>query len=230
MTKIFIKKKGVELNKVSEDLKVDLRSKKIEQKKSSKKWIYLSIFLFAVIILLTVNSRFLFFDKRIGFTDLIPEKTVVFSVIDQDILYPQVSPFWQFLKDSNFYGQGAMSQLNKYLNNAQLDFISDVKPYFEKEMAFVLLESDSETEFPFAFILKKKISTAQISQSLDKIELELKKDYNFFSETYRQTDIITLESFSPLSLDYAYAQVGDYFIISNSQNCLKNIIDNVINN
>jgi len=230
MAKIFIKKqKNSDFDKVSSNLQVDLRREKIDQKQPSRVWLFLSIFLLIVVIVLILNSWFLS-SKKINFIDLIPEETVVFSIINKDILYPQISPFKHFLEDNNFYGQKVINQFNNYLNSAQLDFELDIQPFFEKDIAFVLLPSNSEIEFPFALILKSNVSMSQFSQVLNKIEPEFKKDYNFSSQAYRQIDITALKSFSTSSFDYSYAQADRYFIISNSEDCLKNILDTIINN
>jgi len=229
MVKIFIKKqKNNDFNEVSSNLQVDLRKEKMNRKQPSRRWLFLSIFLLIIVIVLTFNS-WLLSSKKIDFIDLIPEETVIFSIINKNILYPQVSPFKRFLEENNFYGQKAINQFNNYLNSAQLNFESDIQPFFEKDIAFVLLPSNSEIEFPFLLILKSKVSVAQLGQILNKIEPEFKKDYNFSSQAYRQIEIVTLKSFSTSSFNYAYAHADGYFIISNSQDCLKNILDTVIN-
>ena len=229
MAKIFIKKqKNSDFDKVSNNLRVDLRKEKINKKQSSRMWLFLSVFLLIIVIVLIFNSWFLS-SKKIDFIDLIPEETVVFSIIDKDILYPQIFPFKHFLEENNFYGQKAINQFNDYLNSAQLNFESDIQPFFEKDIAFILLSPNSEVEFPFIFILKSKVSMAQFSQVLNKIEPEFKKDYNFSSQNYRQIKITALKSFSTSSFNYAYAQADGYFIISNSQDCLKNILNTIIN-
>ena len=228
MVKIFIKKQNNnDFNEVSDNLKVDLRKKKMNQKQSSRVWLFLSVFLLIIIIILTFNSWILS-SKKVDFADLVPEETVIFSVINKNILYPQISPFKHFLEENNFYGQKAINQFNNYLNSAQLNFESNIQPFFEKDIAFILLSPNSEVEFPFALILKNKVSVAQLSQVLNKIEPEFKKDYNFSSEAYRQIEITALKSFSSSSSNYAYAQADGYFIISNSQDCLKNILNIII--
>ena len=112
---------------------------------------------------------------------------------------------------------------------ADLDFQNDIQPLFKEQVAFILLPVNNDSPFPFLLIFEKKDSLAQISQILSKIEPKLKVDYNFSSQVYRQIEIIVLEPFlSPLS-KYTYAQIEDYFIISNSQESLKLLIDTVVN-
>jgi len=228
MSKIFIKKQsGNNLDNIPSDLKVDLRKKSVNQKQPSKTWLFLSIFLFAIIIALALNLWFLSSEK-VDFVNLIPKETIVFSIINKDALYPQIFPFKSFLEENNFYGQKAIKQFNDYLDKAHLNFESDIQSFFEKEIAFIVLSSNPETEFPFAMILKSEVPRAQFSQILDKIEPEFKKDYNFSAQTYRQVKVISLKSFSNTQFNYTYAYIGNYFIISNSQECLKNIVDNII--
>ena len=228
MPKIPIKvKKGQSAEKVAEELKVDLREKsEIEQKQSSRKWLFLGFGLFLIIVFLVLGWWF-FSCQKMAFVDLIPEEAVVFSLINQQELYPQMSPFKQFLSENNFYGQGAIDRLNDYFIQAQLSFREDIQPLFKQEMAFVLLPADSETSFPFILLLEKRVSSAQISQVLSKIEPKLQEDYNLSSQIYRQIEITILRPLSS-TIIYLYSQIGDYFIISNSQECLEKIIDFII--
>ena len=120
-----------------------------------------------------------------------------------------------------------MDKLNDYFIQSQLSFQEDIQPLFKPEMAFILLPGNSETSFPFILLLEKKASTAQISQILDKIEPKLREDYNFSSPIYRQIEITILRPLSS-TIFYLYSQIGDYFIISNSQESLEKMIDSVI--
>lgn len=225
--KIPIKvKKGDSAEKVAEELKVDLRnSQETEQKQPSRKWLFLGIGLFLIILL--VLGWWFFSCQKMPLADLIPEEAVIFGLINQQELYPQTAPLSQFLRENNFYGQGAIDKLNDYFIQAQLGFQEDIQPLFKPEMAFILLPGNSETSFPFTLLLEKKASRAQISQILDKIEPKLREDYNLSSQIYRQTEITILRPLS-LTINYLYSQIGDYFIISNSQESLETMIDFII--
>jgi len=227
MPKIPIKvKKGDSAEKVAEEMKVDLRNNQpAEQKQPSRKWLFLGIGLFLIIPLVLVC--WFFYSQKMAFADLVPEEAVIFGLINQEELYPQIAPLSQFLREDNFYGRGAINKLNDYFNQAQLSFQEDIQPLFKREMAFILLPGNSETSFPFILLLEKKGSTAQISQILDKIEPKLREDYNFSLPIYRQIEITILRPLSS-TIIYLYCQIGDYFVISNSQESLEKMIDLII--
>lgn len=225
MNNISIKKNN--LKEIPEDSKIDLRKKNINKKQPLRLWLFLNFILLIAVILLSF-SVWLVSSKKIGFIDLIPEKTVVFSIINKDMLYPQLSPFKSFFEENNFYGQKAIEQINSYLNKAQLNF-KDIQPFFEEDMAFMLLSSNEEIKIPFVLILKTKAPRTGIKGFLSKIEPEFKKDYNFSSETYRQIEIVNLKSLSNSCFNYFYSQAEDYLIISNSKESLKEIINIIIN-
>ena len=228
MPKIPIQvKKGDLAEKVAEEMKVDLRNNQpAEQKQPSRKWLFLGIGLFLIIVFLVLGWWF-FSSQKMAFADLVPEEAVIFSVINQADFYQQVGPFSQFLKDNNFYGQSIIDKFSNYLTEANLNFSEDVQSLFKKEMAFALLPANQEVKFPFVLILEREASGAKISQILEKIEPKLKQDYNFSSQTYRQIKITVLEPLTDSS-NYLYSQIGDYFIISNSQESLEKIIDFII--
>lgn len=238
MVKIQIKKSSLN-RQVSDDLKVNLREEpKEEQKKQpcfteKRKWLFFSAFLFLVVIVLIVSLWFSSFQKM-AFADLIPENAVAFGLINQQKLYPQISPFSQFLYENNFYGQKAINKLSEYFNQAGLDFKENIQPFFKKQSVFILMPANSETYFPFIVILEGKIPLNDFIQVLSRIEQELKKDYNSSSYIYRQikTTILTplFSASSGLPNMYAYAQIENYFILSNSQESIEKIIDLIIEN
>jgi len=231
MSKIPIKvKKGkLAADKIADELKVDLRNGLAKEQKQprSTAGLFLSIFLGLVILGLSAYCFFLY-SQKIAFSDLVPEEAIVFSLINQQELYPQILPFSQFLREKNFYGQEAINKLNNYFNQAQLNFQEDIQPLFKKQIAFILLPANTETALPFILLLKKNSSTAQIGQILDKIELKLKQDYNFSSQVYRQIEITVLKPLFSSANGYVYGQVDNYFIISNSQKSLEKAIDSII--
>jgi hypothetical protein len=234
MPKIPIKiiKDKLSADKVTNDLKVDLRQKpETEPEQPSRKWLFLSIFLILAILGLT-TIWFLFSSQKLAFVDLVPKEAVVFSLINQTALYEQTFPFSQFLRERGFYGQKAIAKMGEYLNQAELNFKKDIEPLFKKPMAFILMPANSETPFPFLLLFERKAPSAHINQLLDKIEPILKRDYNFSSQVYRQIEVTVLKSlFSPpagVPDSYAYAQIEDYFIISNSQEAIEKVIDLII--
>jgi len=229
MIKISIKKDSSKQRALRES-SIDLRDNlDVKQEKPSKKWFFLSIFIL-IIIALAFNWWFLS-SQKIPFKDLVPENRVVFSLVNQEVLYNQTSPFYGFLKENNFYVQPAMVKINDYLKQADLNFKDSIQSVFKQEAGFILMPANDETSFPFFLAFERKASLGDIKSVLDKIEVNLKKDYNFSKEKYRQIEVTILDpiySTDNLPNLYAFAQVEDYFIITNSKELLKEIINSVI--
>lgn len=229
---IKIKKGKYSPDQIEDNLKVDLNEKPERNiKQPLNRWLFLIIFLFSGGLIFAGIQSF-FFSNKLAFSHLIPEETVVFSLIDQESLYNQTAPFYEFLRENNFYGQNAIFQINDYFNQTDLNLKSDIYPLFKKQAAFVLMAPTDETSFPFAIIFEKNQSSSKIEQILSKIEPNLKKDYNFSTEDYRQikTTILKpiLSAVSGIPDLYAYAQIEDYFIICNSKQVIKAFIDSII--
>lgn len=235
MSKVNIKiKKGkYSPDQIEDNLKIDLSEKPEKNKRQPlKRWLFLITFLILGGLIFAGVQAFLFPNKT-AFSHLIPEETVVFSLIDQESLYSQTAPFYDFLRENNFYGQNAIFKINDYFDQTSLNLKSDIYPLFKRQAAFVLIAPTDETSFPFAIIFEKNQSLSKIDQILSRIEPSLKKDYNFSTEDYRQikTTILKpiLSTASGMPDLYAYAQIEDYFIICNSKQVIKAFIDSVIN-
>ncbi|MBU1255822.1 hypothetical protein KKH35_03050, partial [Patescibacteria group bacterium] len=191
----------------------------VKQKKSFKKWFFLSIFILIIIVL--AFNWWLLSSQKIPFKDLVPENRVVFSLVNQEALYNQTSP----------YTQPAMDKINNYFKQVDLSFKDNVQSAFKQEAGFILMPANDETSFPFFLAFERKASFGDIKSVLDKIEVNLKKDYNFSQEKYRQIEVTLLDpiySTDNLPNLYAFAQVEDYFIITNSKELLKEIINLII--
>jgi len=229
MIKISIKKDSSKQRALRES-SVDLRDNlDVKQEKPSKKWFFLSIFIL-IIIALAFNWWFLS-SQKIPFKDLVPKNRIVFSLVDQEALYNQTSPFYSFLQENNFYVQPAMAKINDYLKQVDLSFKDNIQSAFKQEAGFILMPANDETSFPFFIAFERKASFGDIKSVLDKIEVNLKKDYNFSKEKYRQIEVTVLDpiySTDNLPKLYAFAQVEDYFIITNSKELLKEIINSII--
>ncbi len=223
MLKIPIKKlrKKSLVNKISDELRVDLRNNQSEpiQKQPSRKGLFLVI-LGGLLIILVLSYAVSFFFFKGDFEKIISQERIIFSLIDQKALYSQILPF----KDN-------LSQIDEFFIQIGLDFEKDIQPLFKKQAGFALLPSDLEVSFPFVLILKKNESANEIKEILGKLEAGLKENCNYSSETYRQTEIgfiQPVQSLSSLAQSFTYALIEDYLIISNSQETVKKSIDKII--
>ncbi|MFH1461214.1 MAG: hypothetical protein ABIF84_02230 [Patescibacteria group bacterium] len=225
---IKVKKTSSDTQQTAEDLKVDLRNKEFNQrgKQSLNKWLFLSIFLIIVVIGSGLSWWF-FSSKELSLRELGPESPVIFSLINQKNFYQQIAPVYRVLKEKGICGQTAVSQINKYLAQADLDFEQDVLVLFENQTAFILSLANSQNPFPLMIVLQRNQSLSKLEQVLTKIEPWLKKDFNFSIQDYRQTEIFSLKPFSG-SGGYFYALIDKYFLISNSQDFLRQTIDKII--
>ncbi len=229
MTQIIIKKNNTSDHQIPEESKLDLRNNNFngKQKQSSKRWLYISFFLFLIVVCLGINYWFLASQEK-PFNDLIPENAVVYSVINQIELYPQISHFNQVLQEKNLFGQEIISKINSCFDQAGLDFPEDIQSLFNNQSAFVLLPANSEISLPFLIILERNVELAKMSQALKDIELELNKEFNLYTEDYRQIKIAKISSLSASNYSYFYTQIERYFIISNSKESLEKIVNSII--
>ncbi len=229
---IKIKKGGHSLNQVADELKVDLRENlSVGEKQPLNRWLFLFVFLFLAALIFVISWN-LFFTNKAVFSHLVPKEAVIFGLIDQESLYNQTASFHGFLQERNFYGYGAISKINNYLNQADLNFQSDFQSIFKKQFAFILMPPDAETSFPFMIIFEKNQSLAKLEHILSKVEPNIKRDYNFSTESYRQITMTILKPISSVASGlpdlYAYAQIEEYFIICNSKQTIKALIDSII--
>ena len=230
MPKIIIKKNNSSYNQVRDNFKLDLRNNQpIEkQKQFSKKWLYLSAFLFLVVIYLGVNYWFLVSQEK-PFNDLIPENAVVYSIVNQTEFYPQISSFNKIIQENNSFIQDMISKINSSFNQAGLSFSNDIQSLFKDQSVFIILPANSEASLPFLVILERKEDLAKVSQILNIIESELNKEFNLYSQDYRQIKITKISPLSNSYYNYFYAQIERYFVISNSQESLEKMVDSIIN-
>ncbi len=232
MGKIKIKKDLVYQetdNRQQLDLKNQPKASKF--KRNSRFWLFLSLFLLIVLVILSLKW---YLDKPIqdNFKGLISGKSVIYSSIDQQALYSQTSPFYQFLRENHFYAP-AISKIENYFNQAGLNYSEIISNGFKSQAGFILLPANQDSPFPFILVMEKKNSFWDLNQELEKIEKYFKKDFNYHTQLYRQIKIKVLNPLQEVKSGfpeyYAYAQIKDYFIVSNSLETLKQTIDNLIN-
>lgn len=231
MTEIKINKdknipSGQDFNRQQFDLKNN-RQIKEKNKKPSRVWLVSCIILavFLIGVLLKWQTSRLSQDDLLR---LIPRERTAFGIIDQKKLFLQAEPFGQFLKNNYFYAP-LIDRLKFYFEEAGLDYQEVVSSKFENSLGFVLFAQNKESAFPFVFILKTKQPSLD---SLEGIKGFLRKDFNQASELYRQVEISNLTSLQKPRAGFpetcAFVQVGDYFLVANSVEVIKQMIDRII--
>lgn len=229
MAKIPIKfKKPSQMKPVAEEMKVDLRRGGEKREPAcflSKKAGLILIGLLILLILGLSAKILLFAPSQIPFYEDLSKEAVVFVLLDQELFFQQALPFASIIKEKDF--SKTLDKISQAVNRANLNFSQDIQMLFEKQAIFVLLPADSQTPFPFGIILKRLVSNDKISQFIANFELELKKDYDFSDQDFRQIKIRRLSPITP-SVSLLYAQVKDYFVITSSQNSMREIISLLI--
>lgn len=231
------KKRKLSFRKISEDLKVNLRGNKPgdglkeKSKQPSRKWLFLSVILFGLIIILSFNYYTLSSQKKFsdGSLDYFFEKAVVYTIVNHIQLYPQVALFNQVLRDNNLINQEVINRFNQYLSQTRLNFTDNIKTLFKDKSALMILPANSDTSFPFLIVLERKENLAKISQILDIIESEMNKDFSISTYNYRQTKVTMFSSLSVTYTQFLYTQIEKYLIVSNSKESLEKAIDIIIN-
>ncbi|OGZ33254.1 MAG: hypothetical protein A3I88_03810 [Candidatus Portnoybacteria bacterium RIFCSPLOWO2_12_FULL_39_9] len=246
MVKIPIKVKKDEVldKEVSDELKVDLRSRPlgsdalikragVNEEKIRPASKTNSRFKQGIILLLVIAgaglSIWFFKSSREPFpAKIIPPSAITSSLISQEALYGQILPFHQnLLTQSSFYQQ-LTGGINDYLTRLNLDFQKDILPLFKKQSIIASFPADNGQALPFVVILQKEASSAKIDQILNQLEQELKKDFYLSPRIYRQIKITNFKPLSSSSSDYFYAQTENYLIIGNSLKYLEKTIDLII--
>ncbi len=227
------KKSKLSFRKIASDLKVNLRDNesKGKTKQPSRKWLFLSVVLSIIVIYLSISCYSLI-SKKGPFDETLNnflKNTVAYAVIDHSQLYPQVAPFNSFMQDSNFTGKNIINGFNQYLNETKLSFTEHIQPLFKDELIYMALPANSDNLLPFLVVLENKDNSAKISQILDILESEMKKDFSISEYMYRQNEVSVLNSLTVSYRNFYYIQMKNYLFISNSKESIEKIVDSVIN-
>jgi len=105
--------------------------------------------------------------------------------------------------------------------------IKQIAPLFEPQMALVWLPS-SNGRLDWLLLVSKKVSDSVFESVLSQTEKELKQNYNPISEIYRQITITEIKSLSQNQPSIFYAQIKNYFLMTNDSDSLKGTIDKII--
>ncbi len=190
--------------------------KKPGKKISQYRLIFFVIILLLLILLLLVARKP---ASPWPFLEIIPTDTSSFSILNVDDLWNNQNPF---------ASQPFFSQAQDFLKKINLNFEQDIKPLYQEKIAFLMTPNKDNLDF-IILLQRKNNQTEQETKILTAIEKELKKDFNFSQNSYRQLKITTLKPvFNNDPNNYFYCQTQNYFIISNSASWLEKILDRII--
>ena len=190
--------------------------KKPGKKISQYRLIFFIIILLLLILLLLVARKP---ASPWPFLEIIPADTSSFVLLNIDDLW---------LKQNPLAPQLFFSQAPDFLKKINLNFEQDIKPLYQEKIAFLMAPEQDRLDF-LVLLQRKNNQTEQGAKILAVIEKELKKDFNFSENSYRQLKITTLKPvFNSDPNNYFYCQTQNYFIISNSLPWLEKILDRII--
>ncbi len=213
------------------DLKSLIRPDK-QQKSRFKPRLFLALFLLLILALIAIGLK-CYLDKpdQPDFLALTNDQKVIYALIDQKALYDQARPFYRFLKENYFYAP-AIGKISGYFKQAGINYQEALNLGFEKQVGFILLPANNDSPFPFILVFKKQAGFSNLQNALNQLSGQLKKDFNYNIEPYRQIEMVTLKTLRETEpgfpKSYAYAQIKGYFIISNSPASVKQAIDNLL--
>ena len=222
--RLKIKKKShLSLDSSRGDSRIDLRNnQKTSKRFLSKKQLILVVFSLLAAVL---AGYFISLSKEDEFGKIIPPNAVVSGLISQDAFYQQVSSSG----DSQI-----PAQIEEFLSQSDLNLRKDIQPLFKDKAAFVLFPSNSEALFPLVLILKEKERSSETGNILEAIKPNLEKNWNIFSQIYRQVEVKTLKPVISFSVNlpklYVFVQIEDCLIIGNSPEAVKLIINSILDN
>lgn len=233
MAKIPIKIKKEALGeKINDKLKVDLRQPKIapKQKKQRLGLKFGALILAAAILVFSANWFLNLSREQPALMKIIPPEAIIVGLIDKYALYNQTQSFHPIFQEQWPFYKWLLNEIDRYLNQAGLDFQNDIQPLFKKQLALAVFPGNDHNQSTFSFIviLQKEAALTQINQALNRLEQELKNDFYLSSRTYRQIQINNLKPLSRAASNYYYGQIEKYLLISDSLNWTEKTIDLII--
>jgi len=226
---ISIKKGQLPQRKITDDVKIELNNG-LSKKKTPRLWWAVLITFTAVILCLAFYIFLNPIPKSSLYSNFLAQEPIVFSVINKDKLFKQIFPLSDYLQNQFGLFQIAINRFNDYISKADLSLERDILPLFGEKTSLAIFESQGLNTFPFIIILEKKAASAQINRVLGLFDQQLKKDFYLSDTLYRQNNITVIKSIYSASRFFYYAEVKNYFIISNDQPILEKTIDLIIKN
>lgn len=118
--------------------------------------------------------------------------------------------------------------LKNFLSQNKIEGPEQILALFADQMALAILPQTGQNNPPWLILSLIKVPGDQFSRSRDQIEQALKQNYNLTSEPYRQIKISQVQPLKDNKLSLLYAEANGYFILANSKELIKTILDRII--
>ncbi len=178
----------------------------------------------SILILVGTLAVFLFLKPALPYANLIPSRVPVFYFNQGDmanltgvlVKNNYAWPPFIWLKDS----------WQKLLADNKLE-IKQISPLFKESMALVWPQSSASGPV-WLLLAMKQASDNAFGTALEQMEKQLEQNYNLVLDTYRQIKIIGIKALAKNQPDIFYAQIKNYFLISNNSDFLKETLNKAI--
>lgn len=184
-------------------------------------------FLLLLILLEAGIIIYAFFSRpTLPYKNLIPDNAAATIYFNQT----SAAGLIKSLKDAQFVWPAfddAQKSLSAFYSRAGLN-LNELLMAFENQIAVVLLP-ETEGNLPRWLVLAAaKTDRAGLETKIQNAENVLKQNFNLSSEVYRQIEIIEIKPLEQNRTTLYFAQVKNYFFLTNNQDLLKDTIDKAV--
>ncbi|MBU2265147.1 hypothetical protein KJ784_03120 [Patescibacteria group bacterium] len=190
-----------------------------------KKYLWLLLIL---VLAEGATIAWLYFLKPVSpYQKLLPPNAIASSYFNQSTLIAFLksqkndNPDWPWLT----WGKEA---LNEFRSQTKIDQPEQTLALLADQMALAILPQTTGANPTWLILATIKASSDEFLSSRDQTEQALKQNFNLTSEIYRQIKISQVQSLKKDKLSLFYAQVNNYFILTNNESLLKETIEKII--
>lgn len=194
----------------------------------------LFVLMLAIVIL---GVRFLLKNepKKIVFYDFLPDNLFSFSLINNkltvnsQIIGSIFDGLGVFAEPFSVINAELDAEKNRVLELAKTNLENEITPYLGDNIGIVAVKANKQNNFVFFVELNGTLKNENISYAKSKIEKELQNTYRVTYTTYKGVSIASVSNFNPDMgfswLKGHYVFMEQYFILSDSMDIVKEIID-----
>jgi len=183
------------------------------------------VFFWLLVLILLLETAILSYRylNRPSYTSLIAPNAVITVNFNKALLSEAVIS----LKNSQFAWKLftlAADDLDWLLTKTNINLV-EISQLFENQMALAVLPELINSSPQWLFLATIKTDSIALQSALEKIEKNLKQNFNFVSQDYRQIRLAEIKPLSQNSPGVFYSLIKKTFILSNSEAAIKNAIN-----